>query len=335
MTAPMSEKLRWGVLSTAKIAREKLIPALRKSQFNEVVALASRDASQATKTAESLGIPHAFGDYDELLQSDTVDVIYIPLPNHLHVPWAIRAIEAGKHVLCEKPISLDTDDAAPLLRAVAENPGVKVMEAFMYRFHPQWSLAKQLLDEGRIGKINSIHAMFTFFNKDPENVRNKPGIGGGSLLDVGCYCVSSCRYLLGREPARVIGSLNIDSTFGIDGSANGLLDFGEVRTSFYCSMQSEPSQRVYVSGEKGSITLEFPFYQPDDCAARVIIHHDRVSEIIETEVCDHYSLQVDALARSILDDTPVPTPLSDAVANMRVLEAIFTSNKQAGWVTVA
>ncbi|ACR12874.1 oxidoreductase [Teredinibacter turnerae T7901] len=329
-----NNKLRWGILSTANIAREKVIPAIQASAHNEVVAICSRSQSVAEQAAAQLNIPFAFGDYEQLLNADQVDIIYNPLPNHLHVPWSIRALEAGKHVLCEKPIGLDVADTQKLLDAAAQFPQLKVMEAFMYRFHPQWAIARQLIEEGRIGKVHGIEAMFTYFNRDPANVRNMPGIGGGGLLDIGCYCISASRYLLAKEPVAVTGKLVMDDQFGVDIHAQGLLDFGDVRASFYCSTQSEPSQRVYVSGEKGSLLIDFPFYQPDDCPAQVTLFKDRVPEVFTLPVCNHYTLQADALAQSIREDTPVPTPLSDALANMKVIDAVFASGSAGGWVEV-
>lgn len=327
-------RLRWGILSTAKIAREKVIPALKASTHNDVVAICSRGLQSAQSAAEALDIGAAYGSYEQMLEADDIDVIYNPLPNHLHVPWTIRAMAAGKHVLCEKPIGLDVADTRKLLEACEAMPEVKVMEAFMYRFHPQWLLARELLAEGRIGKVHSIDAIFTYFNRDPGNVRNMAGIGGGGLLDIGCYCISASRYLLAREPQAVVARLSMDAEFGVDCHANGLLDFGDVRTSFFCSTQSEPAQRVYVCGEQGSLLIDFPFYQPDDSPARVTVFRDRAPEVFELAPCDHYALQVDALAQSIFNQKPVPTPLSDALANMKVLDAAFASHAQGGWVSV-
>lgn len=330
----MNRKIRWGILSTAKIAREKLIPAIQASEHNEVVAVASRTVEAASEFAAKHNIPLAFGDYQELLDSDQVDAIYNPLPNHLHVPWSIKAVEAGKHLLCEKPLGLDTADASKLVTVASRHPNLKVMEAFMYKFHPQWVLARDYLAAGKIGKITAIDAVFTYFNVDPKNVRNMPGIGGGGLLDVGCYCISAARYLLDLEPVRVTGTLNMDTDFQVDRHANGLLDFGDVTASIYCSTQSEPNQRVIVHGEHGSLTLEYPFYQPDNCPARLVFHHNREPEVIETEGCDHYVKQVDAVAHAILRNLPTPTPLSDALANMRVIDALFASHESGAWVKV-
>lgn len=327
-----TKKLRWGIISTAKIAREKLIPAIQQSEHCEVVAVSSRDASQAAAFASANNIARSYGDYHQLLADPDIDIVYNPLPNHLHVPWTIHALEAGKHVLCEKPIGLDVADTEKLIAAAKKYPHLRVMEAFMYRFHPQWATAKKMLEDGKIGHINSIEAVFTYFNRDPKNVRNMPGIGGGGLLDIGCYCISACRYLFDREPNNVVGKLAIDEDFQVDKHAHGLLDFGDAQASVYCSTQSEPVQRVYVSGEHGGLLIEYPFYQPDDCGATLRFYHDREEEVIEFEPTNHYTLQVDALARAIATNKPVPTPLSDALANMKVIEGLFTSAETGSWV---
>lgn len=329
------QKLRWGVISTANIAREKMIPALQASDHNEVYAVASRSQEQADAFAKQANIPHAYSNYEQLLNDPNIDVIYNPLPNHLHVPWTIKAMEAGKHVLCEKPIGLDVSEVEKLITATQQYPELKVMEAFMYRFHPQWALAKQLIADGEIGKITTIDAVFTYHNVDVNNVRNQPGIGGGGLMDVGCYCISAARYLLNKEPVQVTAKLTVDDNFGVDIHANGLLDFGDVQASIYCSMQSEPAQRVYIMGEKGSLTIEFPFYQPDNCDARLVIKHDRTPEVHQVAGCDHYQKQADALASAINNNAETPTPLTDALANMKVIDAMFKSHQDNSWVSIS
>lgn len=330
----MHNKIRWGILSTAKIAREHMIPALHASTTSEVIACASRHQDQADSFAQLADIPIAYGNYQQLLDNDNIDVIYNPLPNHLHVPWTLKAIAAGKHVLCEKPIGLDISEVETLITHANAQPQLKIMEAFMYRFHPQWQAAKQQIIAGRIGKINSIEAIFTYHNVDATNVRNMPGIGGGGLMDIGCYCISVARYLLDKEPLRVMGKLTFDEQFQTDKHANALLDFGDVRTSIYCSTQSEPSQRVYVSGDKGSLTIEVPFNPPTNGEIRLMWQQDNIISIQPITACDHYVEQVDALAQAIIHNQPTPTPLSDALANMKVIEAIFTSHKEDNWVTI-
>jgi predicted dehydrogenase len=320
-------KIQWGVLSTARIGVNKVIPALQASEFGTVAALASRDRTQADTVARRLGIARAHGSYEALLADPAIDAVYIPLPNHLHVPWSIRALEAGKHVLCEKPIGLNSAEAETLIAAARRFPRLKVMEAFMYRHHPQWQRAQQLIAEGAIGRLRTVQAFFSYWNVDPKNIRNDPAIGGGGLMDIGCYCVSLARFLFGAEPQRVQGSVEIDPTFGVDRLASGLLEFAEGTATFTCATQLAPYQRVNVFGTEGRIEIEIPFNAPPDRPSR--IWHQRGAKIEEIllPVCDQYTRQGDLFARAILDDTPVPTPLEDAVANLRVIEALLAQAK--------
>src|SRR5215204_2122846 len=230
-------KIRWGVLSTAKIAREKVIPATQRSQLGSVVAIASRDMAQAKKVAAQLSIERALGSYDELLADQNVDAVYIPLPNHMHVPWSLRALAAGKHVLCEKPIGLSVIEAEELANGAAAQPQLKVMEAFMYRFHPQWQAARQLVHDGRIGELRTIHTQFSYYNDDPLNIRNQPGMGGGALMDIGCYPISLSRFLFGGEPARVMAHIELDSTTQIDRLTSAVLEFAAGTATFTVGTQ--------------------------------------------------------------------------------------------------
>jgi len=327
-------KVRWGVLSTANIAVSKVIPALQKSELVEVSAVASRDLGRAQAAADRLRIPHAYGSYEELLASPDVDVVYNPLPNHLHVPWSMKAIEAGKHVLCEKPVGLSAEEGERLLEAAREHPELKVMEAFMYRFHPQWREVKRIVDEGGIGELRTIQSFFSYFKLDPDNIRNMPDIGGGGLMDIGCYNISLSRFLFGAEPRRVVSTVEFDPDLGVDRLSSAILDFGRGTSTFTCSTQLAPYQAVSVFGTQGRVTLEIPFNAPQDGPTR--LWHQRDGETVERvfDRVDQYTLQGDALSRAILDGTPVPTPLEDAVANMRVIEAVFGSGRSDGWVDV-
>lgn len=334
-------KIRWGVLGTAKIAVEKVIPAMQKSEHCEVRALASRDQDKAAATARRLGIPTAHGTYEALLADPEIDAIYNPLPNHLHVPWSIRALEAGKHVLCEKPIGLDVAQAKELAAASARFPRLKLMEAFMYRHHPQWRAAKRLVDEGQIGRLVTIQTLFSYFNRDPNNVRNQFGIGrgggggGGGLMDIGCYPVSLSRFLFQREPARVWAHLEIDPDFRVDRLGSGVLDFGTGTSAFTYSTQMAPYQRVQIVGSDGRIEIEIPFNAPPDQPCRLWHQTSRGIEEVRFPVCDQYTIQGDLFAAAILNDTPVPTPIADAVANMIVLEALFASDRSGTWEAIA
>jgi predicted dehydrogenase len=330
--AATPNKLRWGILSTAKIGMQKVIPALQASRHGRVTAIASRDLTRACKAAESLGIHKAHGSYEALLEDDEVDAVYIPLPNHLHVPWSIRALQAGKHVLCEKPIGLSAAEGRQLLEAAGEHPRLKIMEAFMYRHHPQWRKARAIIQAGQIGKLRTIQSFFSYWNVDPQNIRNVADVGGGGLMDIGCYCISLSRFIFAAEPVRVLGIAEEDPAFGTDRLASGVLDFGCGTATFTCSTQLSPYQRVNIFGTEGRVEIEIPFNAPPDRPCRM--WHQRGADLTEIvlEVCDQYTLQGDAFARAVLDGQPVPTPLEDAVANMRVIEAVKTSARQRGWV---
>jgi len=328
-------KVRWGILSTSWFARERVIPALKQCQHVELAAIASRDAAKARAVAAELGFPKAYGSYEELLADPDIDVIYNPTPNHLHVPWSIRALEAGKHVLCEKPIGLDAAEARQLLEVARRHPRQKAMEAFMYRLHPQWRRAKQIVRDGGVGEPRVLESFFSYFNDDPNNVRNQSGIGGGGLMDIGCYNISFARWVFGSEPRRVVGIMEYDPAFQTDRLASGILDFGRQTSTFTCAMQLQPHQRANIVGTEGRVEIEIPCNAPPDRPCR--IWHQRGAEIEEIvfEVCDQYTIEGDAFSRAVLDDTPVPTPLEDAVANMRVIDAIFRSAKSERWETLA
>ncbi|MEJ2666606.1 MAG: Gfo/Idh/MocA family oxidoreductase [Deinococcales bacterium] len=328
-------KIRWGVLGTASIALDKVIPALLKSDMLEVTAIASRDLGRARVAAERLRIPNAFGSYDQLLASSHVDVVYNPLPNHLHVPWSLRAIEAGKHVLCEKPIGLDVREAETLLAAARAHPELKVMEAFMYRFHPQWQALKAIVEGGGIGELRTVQSFFSYSNLDPEDIRNRAGMGGGGLMDIGCYDVSLSRFVFDDEPVRVVSTVELDPALGVDRLASAVLDFGRGTATFTCSTQLAPYQRVDVFGTEGRVSLEIPFNAPQDGPAK--LRHDHGGETVERvfDRVDQYTRQAEAFTRSVRDDTAVPTPLEDAVANMRVIEAIFDAGRSGTWVELA
>lgn len=318
-------KLRWGVLSTSKFARTKFLPAMQNCRFAEASAIASSNLEKAREIAEETGIAKVYGSYEELIADPEIDVVYNPLPNHLHVEWSIRALEAGKHVLCEKPIAMNAAEAEVLLEASKRHPKLKIMEAFMYRYHPQWRRAKQIVDEGGIGELRTVQSFFSYNNLDPENIRNRADIGGGGMMDIGCYCVSLSRFLFAAEPERVSGAVQYDPTMRTDRLASGLLDFGRGTAIFTCSTQLAPYQRVNIFGTKGRVEIEIPFNAPPDRPCR--IWHETASGIEEIvfEICDQYTIEADLFSRAVIDDAAVPTPLEDAVANMRVIEAILNT----------
>jgi predicted dehydrogenase len=328
-------KIRWGVLGVAKIATTKVIPAMQQGRFSTVTAIASRDRAKAEAAAARLGIPKAYGSYDELLDDAEIDAVYNPLPNHLHVPWSTRAAERGKHVLCEKPIALSADEARQLV-AVRDRTGVNVQEAFMVRTHPQWLAARDLVRSGRIGGLRSILGHFSYFNDDPANVRHVPEFGGGGLMDIGCYLINTARFLFERPPSRVLGLLERDPRFGVDRMATMLLDFDGGHTAGTCSTQLAYYQRIQIFGTRGRIEIEIPFNAPPDRACRLFV--DVAGDIsgagIETvalEACDQYAIQGDLFSKAILDGAPAPVPLEDAVVNMACIEAVFRSAETGRW----
>jgi predicted dehydrogenase len=326
------EKIRWGILSTAKIGVEKVIPAMQAGKFCDITAIASRDLEKARSAATTLGIPKTYGSYEELLADPNVDAIYNPLPNHLHVPWSINALEAGKHVLCEKPIAMSAAEAQELVDVAKQHPQLKLMEAFMYRHHPQWQRARQIVRDGEIGQLHTVHSLFSYFNVDPANIRNIAAVGGGGLMDIGCYCISGARFIFDAEPNRVMGIVDYCPEFRTDRLASGTLDFGTGTSTFTCSTQLSPYQRVNILGTEGRVEIEIPFNAPNDRPCK--IWHQRGSEILEIafDVCDQYTIQGDLFSRAVLNDTSVPTPPEDAVANMKVIEAVVQSAESGTWV---
>ena len=331
----MAKKLRWGVLSTAKIGWTKVLPAMHLCEFASVDAIASRNLEKAQETAAKLGIPTAYGSYEELLADPNIDAIYTPLPNDMHVPWTIKAAEAGKHVLCEKPISLTVAEAITLL-AVRERTGVKIGEAFMVNTHPQWIRVRELISAGRIGDLRVMNGSFSYFNIDPDNIRNKVAAGGGALMDIGCYMVHAARYAFGAEPTRVVSSIDRDPVMGTDRLTSALMEFAGGQAIFSCSTQMTPYQRVNFIGTKGRIEVEIPCNAPPDRPTRILI--DSGADVfgggvtVETfPVCDQYTLQGDAFSKAVLQGGDVPVGVEDAIANMAVIEAIFTSAKSGKW----
>ena len=258
------EKVRWGVLSTAKIGVEKVIPAMQAGQRCSIVAIASRNVASAQAAAAKLGLSKAHGSYEKLLSDPDIDAVYIPLPNHLHVQWTIASLEAGKHVLCEKPIGLNVKEAERLLAAAGQHPRLKVMEAFMYRHHPQWRMAQQLVQNGEIGALRTIQSFFSYHNTNPTNIRNIAEVGGGGLMDIGCYCISLSRFIFGAEPRRVLGMVEYDPAFKTDRLASGMLEFAtgdgscSGTATFTCSTQLSPYQRVNIFGAEGASKSKSP-----------------------------------------------------------------------------
>ena len=326
------EKVRWGILSTAKIGTNRVIPAMQKGKYCEIIAIASRQLDKAQAAARELGISKAYGTYDELLNDPDVDAIYNPLPNHLHVPWTIKSMEAGKHVLCEKPIGLSSVEGQKIIDEAKKRPELKVMEAFMYRHHPQWQKARQLIEEGKIGKLRMVQSVFSYFNVNADDIRNKAEMGGGGLMDIGWYNVSLSRFIYSSEPKRVCGIMEMDPQFKTDRLVSAIMDFGCGNAVFTCSTQLSQYQRVNIFGTDGRVELEY--INPTDGPSKLWLQKGEEITELPMPKCDHYEIQSDRFSLAIITDTEVFTPIEDAIANMKVLEAIVQSAINNTWVSL-
>jgi predicted dehydrogenase len=327
--------VRWGVIGVANIAVTKVVPAMQRSASSRVVAIASRDLDKALRAARALGIPRAYGSYEALLADPEVEAVYNPLPNHLHVPWSIRAAEAGKHVLCEKPLALSAHQARELL-TVRDRTGVTIGEAFMVRTHPRWLAIRELVAGDRIGDLRQVVGHFSYDRRDPDDVRSRVDWGGGVLLDIGCYPTMLARWLFGAEPEEVVGLLERDPELGVDRLVSALLRFPSGQASFTCGGQLVPYQRVQLFGTRGRIEVDIPFNTPTDRPSRVFIDDGRDLEgggieAIEFPAVDQYELQADRFAEAIRGMGTVPVPLEDAVRNVAVLDALFRSAETGRW----
>jgi predicted dehydrogenase len=328
----MAEPVRWGVLGCASIAVHKVLPAMQQADNCKIVAIASRDETRAVAAADELGIERHYGSYEALLADTDIEAVYIPLPNHLHAEWTIKAAEAGKHVLCEKPLALSAAEAGSMAEA-CERAGVTLMEAFMYRLHPQWVRARELVESGRIGELRAIEASFAYYNVDPANIRNIAEMGGGALMDIGCYPVNVARMMFGVEPVGVHAAIHDDPVFGTDILTTAVLDFGGRHASFVCATQLEPEQRVQFLGTEGRLLVEIPFNIPPDRPTRLVLTAggdppvEPAREVIEIPAADQYRVQGELFSAAVRDGTPVPTPPSDAIANMTVIERIFSAGR--------
>lgn len=335
MTA--SGKVRWGIISTANIGVRKVIPAIQKSPHSEVVAIASRERSRAEAAAGRLGIPRAYSSYEDLLADPDVDAVYNPLPNHLHVDLTLAAARAGKHVLCEKPIAMNVADAERLREIPA---GILFYEAFVIRFHPQWQRLREIVRSGELGRVHAVRGIFTYHNVDPKNVRNIAEIGGGGVMDIGCYPIVGARYVFHCEPRRVVALVDRDPTFGTDRLASVIADFGEGRQlSLVCGTQSVGHQSFEVIGTQGRVELIIPFNAPLESSTALLIDDGRsldasLSRREITRPVDQYTEQAEAFALAVLGGPPLPWGVEDAILNMRVIDAIFRSEKTGGWAEV-
>jgi predicted dehydrogenase len=328
------EKVRWGILSTAAIGLNKVIPAMQRGEHCDMVAIASRDLARAKSAADKLGIRKAYGSYEELLSDAEIEAIYNPLPNHLHVPWSLKALDAGKHVLCEKPIGLSSAEGQRLVEASRRHPRLKLTEAFMYRHHPQWRKTRSILRGGGVGTLHTIQAFFSYYNDDAANIRNQADLGGGGLMDIGCYPISCSRFLFEREPTRVCAFADFDPRLKTDRLTSAILDFETGTSTFTCSTQLASYQRMNIFGTSGRIELEIPFNAPPDRPSRIWHQTGVKTEEIAFPVCDQYGIQGDRFSLAVRNGRPVETPIEDAVANMRVIEAVLESHRTGRWAAV-
>ncbi len=332
---PAMKKIKWGVLSTANIGVAKVIPAMQGGPRSEIIGLAGRHLDRTREWANRLGIPRAYGSYQELLEDPEIEAVYNPLPNHLHVHWTLLALAAGKHVLCEKPLALNADEATCLIQASARHDRL-VLEAFMVRNHPQWQRARELVRSGQLGRVHAVQGVFAYHNIDPHNIRNQADIGGGGLMDIGCYCVMASRYIFGAEPRRVVALMERDPEMGIDRLTSSLLDFGDGRqASILCGTQTSFSQEFRVYGERGGVQLVKPFKSlPSEPIT--LIHHQGEQQHEEIfPPCDQYALQGEMASQVFAGESEPEFSLQDAILNMRVLDAIRSSAETGAWASLA
>ncbi len=339
MVAPSDTRVRWGILGAANIAVKKVAPAMQRGTRCNIVAIASRELGKAQRAARELGVERAYGSYEELLADPDIEAIYNPLPNHLHVPWTIRAAEAGKHVLCEKPIALSADEARQLLE-VRERTGVLIGEAFMVRNHPQWLAVRDLVQRGSIGDLRVVAGHFAYFKRDPNDVRSVLEWGGGGLMDVGCYPITMARWLFGEEPEAAIGIVDRDPELRVDRIVSGLLRFPSGgQATFTSAMQLVHYQRMQLHGTSGRIEVQIPFNAPNDRACRIFVDNgrelgDRSADAIDFPIVDQYTLQGDNFSAAVRGEGEVPVSIEDAIGNMAVIDALFRSETSGKWETV-
>jgi predicted dehydrogenase len=332
----MTRKVKWGILSTASIAQRRVIPAMLHCQHAEIAAIASRSLEKAKAVASEFSIPKVYGAYEELFDDPAIEAIYNPLPNHLHVDWSIRAASRGKHVLVEKPLARNVPEARRLLEA-RDRYHVKIGEAFMVRTHPQWLRAAELVHCGRIGKLRSAMCYFSYFNVDPDNVRNIAANGGGALMDIGCYAIKSSRFVFREEPLRVFGCIERDPSFKTDRLTSGILEFPTGQSVFTVSTQVVYYQRMQFFGDAGRIDIEIPYNAPTDKPCRIFIDdcqdlYANASAVVESfPICNQFTIQADLFSTAIRNDTEVPNSLEDAICNMAVIDAIFRSAQSGKW----
>lgn len=330
-------KISWGVLSTAKIGMEKVIPAMLQCDNLEIAGIASRNKKDAEDAAGKLGIPKSFGSYEDLLEDSEIEAIYIPLPNHLHYEWTKKAIEKGKHVLCEKPMTLKKAEISELI-ALRDKYNVKVGEAFMVHTHPQWVDTVSRIKNGELGKLRAIQGFFSYYKTDPDNIRNIHEYGGGAMWDIGCYPIHTSRFAFGEEPLRVLSLIDRDPKLKIDRLGSIILDYPSGQCVFTVSTQLVAYQKMMFFGDERTLEMEIPFNAPNDRKCSVfsddgnLFLTNRKEKLFD--VCDQYKVQGEVFSEAIISDCDVPVSLEDAYKNTSVIEAIFESEKNRSWIDI-
>jgi predicted dehydrogenase len=327
------KKLKIGILGTSNHYLKRIVLPLKGTQYCESYAIGSRNIDKAADVAREFDIPLWYGSYDAVLEDDNVDMIYIPLPNHLHKEWVKKSIKAGKPVLCEKPLGMNTEEAKEMIK-MAQDAGVPLMEGFMYMFHPMWQHARDIVRTNQIGDIQYIHTSFSYNNPSPSNIRNIPEYGGGALMDIGCYAISVPRFIFGREPLRVMALQTGHPAFGTDMHTSAIMDFNGPRATFTVSTTSQAFQKVDIVGTSGSITVHIPFNTYVDVPAKITVVDGIGTREVEFPVSNAYGLMFDAFAKAVIDGSSIPVPGVDAINNMIVVDAVRKSAETDGWVKI-
>lgn len=331
----MTRKVKWGILGVGSFVRRRMMPALLQCEHTEVAAIASRSLEKGQAFASENHIAKTYGTYEELLADPEIEVIYNPLPNHLHVPWSVEAARRGKHVLCEKPLGVNVAEVRRLLE-IRDECNVKIAEAFMVRTHPQWIRTEELVRSGRIGKLRSSFGYFSYFSIDPANTRNVLELGGGSLYDIGCYPIKTTRFVFGEEPVRVFGCVERDPSFKTDRLTSAILEYPSGQAIFTCSTQNVYYQRMQFLGTKGRIDVEIPFNAPTDRPTRIFVDDgtDLFGTGLTTEtfpICNQFTIQADLFSTAVRENKDIVNPLEDAFCNMAVIDAVFRSAESGKW----
>ncbi len=327
------EAVRWGILSVSGHYALRVHSPLSQLAEARIVAIASRDKAKASAAAARFGISKSHPSYEALLSDPEVEAVYIPLPNDLHEEWTEKALRAGKHVLCEKPLAMNVAEAKKMA-ALAREKGLLLMEAFMYRFHPQWLRAKEIVLSGEIGTVRAVTVNFSYNNADPANIRNRMENGGGALYDIGCYAISASRWMAGAEPSRCLALVERDRDFGTDRLSSAILDFGASRATFNVGTRLFPVQRVDVVGDKGALAIILPFNAYPDVPLSLEVSTSLGTRTVVAGPTDQYAAMFSAFGRALRSGAPAPTPIEDGIANMAVIDSLFRSEKSGTWASV-